>query len=131
VDVYKILLLMRFLKLSQWKVMTESAVAMPEVSFIYCQPTAGACSGQLHPSAENMVCLPSFTDSSLCNSVATQPLCEGLPDSPCEEDSVLSMSMAARSAELSLSHREQAFGKQIGRAERGYSTVHPMRELTL
>lgn len=77
---------MRLLNLSQWKVMMEFAIVMLEVSFIYCQPIANSCSGQLRSLVEMMFCLPSFTLSSLCNSIITQSFCEDLLDSPCEED---------------------------------------------
>lgn len=112
-DVYKILLLMRLLKLSQWKVMTEFATVMLEVSFIYCQPIANAWSGQLHPSPENMFCLPSFALPFLHNSIVTQLFCEDLLDSPCEEDSVLSTPMVTSSAEHAFSHKEKPFGNVV------------------
>lgn len=99
---------MRLLKLSQWKVTTEFGIVMLEVSFIYCQPTANSCSGQLRPLAENMLPTP-FCSQSLCNSIIPQLFCD-LPTHS-EEDSMLSIPVTS-SAEHVFSHTEKPFGEQ-------------------
>lgn len=69
---YKILLLMRLLKLRQWKVLAKFAIVLQTCKV---SPTVNlsqnSCSGQLCPLAGNMLGLPSFALPSLHNSIIT------------------------------------------------------------